>query len=136
MAPSARLPLLPRKFSPFDKQAVCLEFVGSSRSLKDFAVRMITQYLDDELNNLIYNHRQRKAFDRPVYAHAIEEWHRRHGGHLNLQISVDFIHAAAAERRFVSYGELAQANGCDWEQVRYPMNAHLWAIVDVAHRRG
>lgn len=91
---------------------------------------------DDELRNLIRNHQAKHATDRPLYRQAIEETHRRHGGTLDLDRSLAYLRAAAAQRRFVSYGELAEANGAEWDKVRYPMNTHLWALVCLAHAKG
>jgi hypothetical protein len=90
--------------------------------------------LDDEgLKNLIANHEAKRATNQPLYGAAIEEWHARHGQGLDLKKSITYLHAAAGERRFVSYGELATANGAVWDKVRYPMNAHLWALVRRAY---
>jgi hypothetical protein len=90
--------------------------------------------LDNErLKNLIANHEAKRATDQPLYGAAIEEWHARNGQSLDLKKSIDYLHAAAGKRRFVSYGELATANGAVWDKVRYPMNAHLWALVRRAH---
>jgi hypothetical protein len=93
--------------------------------------------LDDQgLKNLIANHEAKRATNQPLYGAAIEEWHARHGHILDLKTSVAYLHAAAAKGRFTSYGELAAANGAVWEKVRYPMNAHLWALVRRAHSLG
>jgi hypothetical protein len=80
---------------------------------------------DEQLKNLIDNHRRAGATDRPLYASAMDEFHRRHGGELNLTTTLRYLQAAASEGRFVSYGELAAANGVSWDKVRYPMNTHL-----------
>src|SRR5579863_8528709 len=91
---------------------------------------------DDELNNLIGNHQSNGATDRPLFREAVEEMHRRHGGALDLDRSLAYLRCAAAQRRFVSYGELAEANGAVWDKVRYPMNTHLWALVCLARAKG
>lgn len=64
------------------------------------------------------------------------EYHRRNAPKLKLDTSIDYIRSAAAQRRFISYGELAEANGASWGEVRYPMNEHLWVLVDYGHRKG
>jgi hypothetical protein len=91
---------------------------------------------DKELDNVIANHRRHGATDRSLYAEAMDEYHRRHGGELDLKTSLRYLRAAAAEGKFVSYGELAQANGAIWDKVRYPMNSHLWVLIDYAKRQG
>lgn len=93
--------------------------------------------LDDQgLKNLMENHRRLGATSEPAYGAASREWNTRHGGGLDLETSLAYLRKAARERRFVSYGELAQANGAIWDKVRYPMNAHLWALVEHANHLG
>ena len=91
---------------------------------------------DDHLKNLIKNHQDKRATDRPLYRASVEEMHRRHGGGLDVDRSVAYLREAAAARRFVSYGELAAANGASWDKVRYPMNTHLWALICLARAKG
>ena len=91
---------------------------------------------DEGLKNLVRNHQNNGATDQPLYRAAVEELHRRHGGGLDVDRSVRHLRAAAANRRFVSYGELAQANGAVWDKVRYPMNTHLWALICLARNKG
>ena len=55
---------------------------------------------------------------------------------LDLQTTYSAILAAARERRFISYGELAKANGAVWQNVRYKMNTHLGDLVRIAAERG
>jgi hypothetical protein len=96
----------------------------------------VEKLTDDALKNLINNHQKKRATDQPLYAVAVKEMHRRHGGGLDIDRSVAYLNAAASMRRFVSYGELAEANGAVWDKVRYPMNAHLWALVCLAKSKG
>lgn len=91
---------------------------------------------DIELKNLIDNHRRLGATDRRTYAKAMAEYHRYNAPKLKLDVSLAYLRQAAAEGRFVSYGELAEANGASWDEVRYPMNDHLWVLIDYAHREG
>ncbi len=56
--------------------------------------------------------------------------------HLNLKKSYEAILKAARERRFISYGDLAKANGAPWNKVRYEMNRHLGELVKLAAERG
>src|SRR5260370_41265962 len=39
----------------------------------------------------------------------------------------------AREARFLSYRELADANGADWSQVRYAIGGHLWKLAEYGH---
>jgi 5-methylcytosine-specific restriction protein B len=55
---------------------------------------------------------------------------------LDLQTTYRAILDAARKRRFISYGELAKANGADWHKVRYEMNRHLGKLVHIAVDRG
>lgn len=96
----------------------------------------VTKLDDQGLKNLMENHRRLGRTEEPAYGAAAREWNSRHGGGLDLETSLAYLRHAARERRFVSYGELAEANGASWEKVRYPMNAHLWALVEHAHHRG
>jgi hypothetical protein len=90
---------------------------------------------DDRLRTFISNHEDAGATERPAYAAAVDEWNRRKGGCLEFKLTLALVRAAAAERRFLSYGEIADAHGADWDHVRYPMNSHLWALVRHAHAR-
>lgn len=54
---------------------------------------------------------------------------------LDLQTTYTAILAAARERRFISYGDLAKANGATWKNVRYKMNTHLGDLVQIAAER-
>ena len=40
---------------------------------------------------------------------------------------------AAKEKRFLSYKELADASGAEWNQVHYAIGEHLWKLVQYAH---
>lgn len=54
---------------------------------------------------------------------------------LDLQTTYKAILDAAREHRFISYSDLATANGADWQNVRYKMNAHLGNLVHIAAER-
>jgi len=54
---------------------------------------------------------------------------------LDLNKTYQAILEAARQRRFISYGELAQANNADWQKVRYKMNRHLGDLVAFAAAR-
>lgn len=94
----------------------------------------VAELSDAELENLIANHRRLGATDRPQYLDALEERARRRGSGLAFKKSFAIIRAAAAQKRFLSYKDLADASGVDWGQAHYKMGAHLWDLVEYAHR--
>ncbi len=55
---------------------------------------------------------------------------------LSVDASYAFILAAARERRFVSFGMVADANGAWWPSVRHAMGRHLKAVCALALSRG
>lgn len=56
--------------------------------------------------------------------------------HLDLKTTYRAILEAARQRRFISYGDLAKANGAEWHKVRYEMNHHLGDLVQLTVERG
>ncbi|HLY54019.1 MAG TPA: hypothetical protein VKS60_00595 [Stellaceae bacterium] len=72
----------------------------------------------------------------PACLEAMRELERRTGKGLEFDKSYDLIRAAAARGRFLSYKELADASGADWNQVHYAMNGHLWGLVVYSHHKG
>ena len=54
---------------------------------------------------------------------------------LDLQTTYKAILDAARRRRFITYGDLAKANGAHWQNVRYKMNTHLGDLVQIAAER-
>ena len=91
---------------------------------------------DEGLQNIIDNHWANEATDRPLYFEALAELNRRQGEGLDFVKTLALVRERAAQRRFISYGEIAEANGLDWNAVRYPMNTHLWRLVEYAHSKG
>jgi hypothetical protein len=89
---------------------------------------------DDELKNLIENHRRHKVTSAPVYLEALREWQIRKGKGLDFDKSYKIIKAAAKERQFLSYKDLADASGADWDLVRHSLGGHLWDLVEFADR--
>jgi hypothetical protein len=96
----------------------------------------VTVQTVDQLENIIRNHRREGATDRPLYLQALEEFERRKGQGLDFAKSRSAILAAATERRFLSYKELADASDVDWQRVHYSVGNHLWRLVEYAHRCG
>ena len=96
----------------------------------------VARLSDQQLKNLIDNHRRKGATGSEVYIAALAEQARRTGRGLNFEKSFDVIRRAAAEGRFVSYKELADASGADWQKVHYAIGNHLFSLVEYAHRMG
>jgi 5-methylcytosine-specific restriction protein B len=96
----------------------------------------VTGLSDERLDALIESAERLRRTAETVYRQAVEERNRRQGGGLDLAISIKAILHAARAGRFLSYGELAAANGADWGAVRYPMNTHLGEIIRYARHRG
>ncbi|MBK1661040.1 hypothetical protein [Paracraurococcus ruber] len=61
---------------------------------------------------------------------------RGSGEGLRLEATFALIRSAAAARRFVSYGEVAAANGLPWNAARRRMDPHLYDLCRWATARG
>ena len=86
---------------------------------------------DDDIDSWIRNHEEKGATDAPLYRDLIEERNRRHGKGLKLDVSIAYLRQAAKDKRFVGYGELAEANGVEWSQARYRMNGNHGHLEDI-----
>lgn len=54
---------------------------------------------------------------------------------LDLQTTYSAILEAARTRRYISYGELAQANDVDWKKARLPLPGHLDKLIQISAQR-
>ena len=50
---------------------------------------------------------------------------------MNIEVSIKLLADAASVRRFVSYGELAEANGIQWSKARHVMNGKHGHLDDI-----
>lgn len=91
---------------------------------------------NDRLRQVIRNYEARGATQRPEYRAFIEEYNRRHGGGFDVLKTVSFIRQRIGEGRFLSYGEIAELHGAEWNLVRHQIPDHLWAVVRWAHGHG
>lgn len=82
--------------------------------------------LESALNNFMKSLPNARSL---IYARPMNE-------QLDLQTTYAAILNAAREHRFISYGDLAKANGAEWQKVRYEMNRHLGELVGLAVERG
>lgn len=93
---------------------------------------------DKEIDNWIARHEENRRTDDSLYRLLIEERNRRHGQGLNLKSSISFLIGSARDRRFVSYGDLADASNVAWSKARHRMNGahgHLQDILCYCHAR-
>ena len=51
---------------------------------------------------------------------------------LNLNNTYQAIIAAAKDRKFITYGDIAKAQNLEWSKVRYAMNSHLETLLKVS----
>ena len=86
---------------------------------------------DDEIDAWIANHERLGKTESQFYSELIEERNRRHGHGLNIDRSIQALIAAAKEGRFISYGELAEANGVPWTKARHRMNGKHGHLDDI-----
>jgi hypothetical protein len=98
--------------------------------------RPVEDLSDEELRNVVENHRRHNQIKAPLYLDALAELARRKGFGLDFQKSFDLIRKAAAEGRFLSYKQLADKSGADWAKVHYAINGHLWDLISYAHGKG
>lgn len=96
----------------------------------------VAKLSEQQLKALIKNHEDKKAFDRTEYAAALHELQRRKGPTLDLDRTINAILANARSGTFITYGDVAKANGCDWSAVRRKMPQHLDLVLAKANAIG
>ena len=69
------------------------------------------QATDRQAGALSANHERLNARQAAAYREALEERNPRNGNGLDLDTALAVIKAAARERRFLTYGDIAEANG-------------------------
>ncbi|MBS0563520.1 MAG: hypothetical protein JSR87_03265 [Proteobacteria bacterium] len=89
---------------------------------------------DAQLRAIIANHERLGKTDLPSYRDACDELARRSA--FNFETSLKAISEAAREKRFLSYGALAEASGVEWNKAYLLIGAHLWELVRWGHARG
>src|SRR5206468_3065380 len=85
---------------------------------------------DASLQNIIDNHRRRGVIRESVYSEAIAEQARRRSKGLTFEVTMAVISQAARAGRFLSYGEVAEANGVQWNKVRHFIGRHLGDLIE------
>ena len=87
-----------------------------------------------QLENLVENHRRKRATNAPLYIDAIlRNWKSVKARVSYFAKSLSIILNAAKERRFLSYKDLADTSCADWGQVHYAIGEHLWRLVEYSH---
>lgn len=100
-------------------------------------MRLISEYTVDELKNLIANHERLGKTDEPLYEAALSELQARNTSDLDIDRSMVAIMASARTRSFISYGDVARANGLEWSYaLNRLMPKHLDLILAKANARG
>lgn len=101
----------------------------------------LTSMTDTQISNLIRNHEEKNARDRPLYSDLLVEracrGQKKSG--LNFDKSLELLRLAAIGQKCVTYGDLAKASGLPWNQARHQMNGpngHLDRLLDICHANG
>jgi hypothetical protein len=95
-----------------------------------------TKLTDSEIERYVAYHRPQAGLGSPDYLAALEEREKRQGGGLNFGRTFEIVRQAAAEGRFLSYGEVAEHSGLTWKAAMRPMPKHLGNLCEYAHRMG
>ncbi|MCG7392660.1 hypothetical protein MHY87_07055 [Microvirga sp. ACRRW] len=80
--------------------------------------------------------RRHNLTDDPDFARLLQERERRGTHGLSFETTRLAIYQAAAEGRFLTYKEVADASGAPFAKVRYQIGAHLTRLCEYAHRQG
>jgi len=90
----------------------------------------------EQLKSLVANHEKNNATRSSLYSDAVAELDRRQSPGLDLQTTVNTLVHTARKQQFISYGDVAAANGSDWQKVRRLMPKHLDNVLSYCHQRG
>jgi hypothetical protein len=91
---------------------------------------------EERLENLIKNHRRLGKTEEPLYREALAEHARRQGKGLDFKTTISVIGQAAREGRYISYGQVAEASGANWNKVHFAMGPHLDSLLEYCHLTG
>ena len=94
----------------------------------------VTSLTDEQLSTLIENHRAKSKTTLPLYHDAMAEQQKRGSAGLILETTVKALVHAARQRRFISYKDVATANGAIFNKVRFRMNKHLDDVLYYCHQ--
>jgi len=91
---------------------------------------------DADIDQWIANHERAGKTQSTLYQELIVDRNRRHGKGLDLATSIAALTKSAKEKRYISYGDLAAANGLTWSKARLRMNGkhgHMDDILAYCH---
>jgi hypothetical protein len=91
---------------------------------------------DQELENIVNNHRRLKRYNAPLFLAALALRERRKGGGFDLETTVAVIRDCAKIRRFLSYKDVADASGLEWSRIHWEVGPHLLRVCEYAHGKG
>jgi len=89
----------------------------------------------DQLKSLIANYERKGETKSQTYVEAVSVLDSKVSPGLDLKTTVKILVEAAKTPRFISYGEVAEANSSNWQQVRRLMPTHLDNVLSYCHQR-
>jgi hypothetical protein len=93
------------------------------------------QYTAPELDALIGNFRRHAFESDPDFARLLAERERRSKSGLDFEKTRMAIRRAAAERRYLTYSDIAAESGLDIKKVHWLVGDHLTRLCEYAHRK-
>jgi hypothetical protein len=94
---------------------------------------------DKQVDSWIEKYIAKDLSAEPQCQLLLEERARRQSKVLKIEKSLQHLAETARNRRFTTYGDLAEASGVPWRQARHLMNGprgHLDRLVEICHVRG
>lgn len=89
-----------------------------------------------ERHRVSKNSRMRAAFEKNIARYESLLVERQKRAKLKFEVSLAAVAEAASVGSFLSYGDIATANGLEWSfAVRMAMPSHLWDLVCWSHER-
>ncbi|WP_417410525.1 hypothetical protein [Hoeflea sp.] len=86
---------------------------------------------DADIDQWIANHERAGKTRSTLYQDLIVDRNRRHGNGLDIATSIAAMTISARENRYISYGDLAAANGLSWSKARPRMNGNHGHLDDL-----
>jgi hypothetical protein len=91
---------------------------------------------DQELENIVANHRRLKKYGATLFLAALVLLERRKSGGFDIEETVRIIRRYAVDRKFLSYKDIADASGLEWSRVHWTVGPHLVNVCEFAHGKG
>lgn len=96
----------------------------------------LSEKTPEQLRTLIANHERLGKTNDPRYLDALRVLDQKQTGGFDFHKSIELIRAAARRGEFLSYGQLADESGLEWNKVRWAITGHLLDLIAYAHNRG